>query len=178
MLWIDLVNSLARDPLGQQPPDDRLDDPSWRDKLLSRHDLRPIPDAGWNLDELKALRTLLSRIAVSVAAGRGVRDHDLADLNQALGAAPVTAAIERDADAFTTSLSPGPDPRAGLRFAVAHSCAEFLATADLSRLRLCENPDCAWVFYDNSRSRTRRWCADSCGNLIKVRRFREKHRDD
>ncbi len=31
-----------------------------------------------------------------------------------------------------------------------------------------ENPD------DTTRSRTRRWCADSCGNLIKVRKCRQK----
>jgi len=35
----------------------------------------------------------------------------------------------------------------------------------------------AWAFYDESKNRSRRWCsAAECGNLIKVRRFRERQR--
>ena len=59
-----------------------------------------------------------------------------------------------------------------LLLAIVESFAAFLAEGDPSRLRVCENADCRWVFYDSTRSRTRRWCAGSCGNLIKVREFR------
>jgi predicted RNA-binding Zn ribbon-like protein len=52
-----------------------------------------------------------------------------------------------------------------------------LETGEPGRLKACENVDCFWVFYDNSRNRTRRWCdSRGCGNLIKVRRFRAKRR--
>jgi len=62
-------------------------------------------------------------------------------------------------------------------FAVVESFASFLVEGDPERLKLCENPDCRWVFYDTSRSRTRRWCADSCGNLLKVRKCRQKKKE-
>jgi predicted RNA-binding Zn ribbon-like protein len=39
-----------------------------------------------------------------------------------------------------------------------------------------ENDDCRWVFYDESKSQSLRWCASVCSNLIRVRRFRERHR--
>lgn len=59
---------------------------------------------------------------------------------------------------------------------IAASFAEVLVEGDPSRIKICEDPDCKWVFYDHSRNRTRRWCegASACGNLLKVRRFRER----
>ena len=46
-----------------------------------------------------------------------------------------------------------------------------------SRLKLCENPDCQWAFYDNSRNRSGSWCRMGlCGNRLKNRAYRERHR--
>jgi predicted RNA-binding Zn ribbon-like protein len=60
---------------------------------------------------------------------------------------------------------------------VAASFAELLATGDPTRIKVCANRDCGWFVYDESRNRTRRWCESTgCGNLIKVRRYRERHR--
>ncbi|WP_141639042.1 CGNR zinc finger domain-containing protein, partial [Paenibacillus riograndensis] len=37
------------------------------------------------------------------------------------------------------------------------------------------NPDCLWVYYDDTRNRSKRYCDDKmCGNLMKVRRFRAR----
>jgi len=44
-----------------------------------------------------------------------------------------------------------------------------------SRLKVCGNPDCRWVFYDRSHSRRGAWCdMASCGNLIKNRNLRAR----
>ena len=56
------------------------------------------------------------------------------------------------------------------RLPVARDAAVVLASADLSRLRACQDPQCRWVFRDGTRSRTRRWCAMAgCGNRAKLR---------
>jgi predicted RNA-binding Zn ribbon-like protein len=45
------------------------------------------------------------------------------------------------------------------------------------RLKVCANPDCRWAFYDRSHSRRGTWCdMATCGNLIKNRNFRARHR--
>lgn len=45
------------------------------------------------------------------------------------------------------------------------------------RLKLCENPDCRWAFYDKSRNRSGSWCRMGlCGNRLKNRAYRERHR--
>ncbi len=46
-----------------------------------------------------------------------------------------------------------------------------------SRLRMCANPDCAWVFYDRSRNQQGSWCnMAACGNRLKNRQLRARRR--
>jgi predicted RNA-binding Zn ribbon-like protein len=60
--------------------------------------------------------------------------------------------------------------------AVARSGAEIVAEGPRARLRLCANPHCGLFFYDNSRTRRRRWCSMAvCGNRSKVAAFARKH---
>ncbi len=60
--------------------------------------------------------------------------------------------------------------------AVARSGAELIAEGASARLRLCANPQCGLFFYDNSRTRRRRWCSMAvCGNRSKVAAFARKH---
>ena len=45
------------------------------------------------------------------------------------------------------------------------------------RLKLCENPECLWAFYDGSRNRSGSWCRmGQCGNRLKNRAYRERQR--
>jgi predicted RNA-binding Zn ribbon-like protein len=60
--------------------------------------------------------------------------------------------------------------------AVARSGAEIVAEGTHARLRLCANPHCGLFFYDDSRTRRRRWCSMAvCGNRSKVAAFARKH---
>jgi predicted RNA-binding Zn ribbon-like protein len=60
--------------------------------------------------------------------------------------------------------------------AMARSGAEIIAEGARARLRLCANPHCGLFFYDNSRTRRRRWCSMAvCGNRSKVAAFARKH---
>jgi predicted RNA-binding Zn ribbon-like protein len=60
--------------------------------------------------------------------------------------------------------------------AVARSGAEIIAEGARARLRVCANPQCGLFFYDNSRTRRRRWCSMAvCGNRSKVAAFARSH---
>ena len=58
---------------------------------------------------------------------------------------------------------------------------EAVSAGTWTRLKAC--PDCRWVFYDNTRNASKRWClmqaagpnGRGCGDIAKVRRFRERH---
>jgi len=54
-------------------------------------------------------------------------------------------------------------------------CLDNLLTGDLRRVKRCPSHDCLWLFHDDSKNLSRRWCAmDDCGTLDKVRRYRER----
>ena len=60
---------------------------------------------------------------------------------------------------------------------LAESIARELIQGDPSRLRICENPQCRWVFKDTSRTGKRKWCSmSSCGNRAKVARHRARQK--
>lgn len=66
-----------------------------------------------------------------------------------------------------------PDPAAALARQVALELAEI----DLTRLKRCERPECNLIFYDTTRSGTRRWHAESpCGTRERQRRHRARTR--
>jgi predicted RNA-binding Zn ribbon-like protein len=66
-----------------------------------------------------------------------------------------------------------PTPAATLARRVAFELGEI----DVTRLKRCERPACRLVFYDTTRSGTRRWHAESpCGNRERQRRYRAASR--
>jgi hypothetical protein len=74
-----------------------------------------------------------------------------------------------------------PPPEAGFAGRVLAAVAEGVGDGTFSRLKAC--PDCRWVFYDRSRSKTRVWCGmyagqggRACGTIAKVKRYRQKRR--
>jgi len=62
--------------------------------------------------------------------------------------------------------------------AIARSAAELLVEGRLAPIRRCANPNCRLFFYDDSRTRRRRWCSMAvCGNRHKVAAFlKRQHR--
>ncbi|HTE46969.1 MAG TPA: CGNR zinc finger domain-containing protein [Gemmatimonadaceae bacterium] len=56
---------------------------------------------------------------------------------------------------------------------VALAAAELLASNELRRVRMCAGVGCGWLFLDESRNNSRRWCASGdCGNRARVDQFR------
>ena len=60
---------------------------------------------------------------------------------------------------------------------IAQSAADLLISPELDSVRICKAPDCAWLFLDQSRNHSRRWCdMKVCGNRQKARRhYRRTH---
>jgi predicted RNA-binding Zn ribbon-like protein len=58
---------------------------------------------------------------------------------------------------------------------IVHAAVELLTDGPLDRLKTCGN--CRWVFLDQSRNHSRRWCSmDECGIQMKHARFVERRR--
>jgi len=58
---------------------------------------------------------------------------------------------------------------------IAYRMVEQVLVLPVDRLRICQGPNCAWVFIDSSKAGRRRWCDMAvCGNAAKSRRFYAK----
>ena len=68
------------------------------------------------------------------------------------------------------------DALAGLSVVVAE-LYDGSIKGTLDRLKMCAAEECRRVFFDRSKPATRRWCMSTlCGNRIKTRTYRERHR--
>ena len=59
---------------------------------------------------------------------------------------------------------------------LALAARDLLLSPEVERVRACEAETCRWLFLDNSKSHTRRWCKMKvCGNRVKARRYQARH---
>jgi predicted RNA-binding Zn ribbon-like protein len=137
------------------------------------------------LRRARALREALFAIFSAVAGGDVPGATDLETLNdelkRAMGHARIVAGQGGD------PIRPGSvrGKHAGYRWGwegagddldqilwpVARSAAELLTDDSLARVRECDAGNCAWLFLDTSRNRSRRWCDMTvCGNREKAQR--------
>jgi predicted RNA-binding Zn ribbon-like protein len=174
-LFIDFANSEWYDGRGNLT--DRLRDTPWRRAFLEEWGLdRYGPIDRLALRELTKLRSAIRSIADRLHAGRRPTQDDLEHLNEVLAAYPVRFRVSLGGGKHQLELDPltGRSSRI-IAWEIALSAAQFLAGGELDRLKMCDNPRCLWMFYDETKNRGRRWCGP-CGNVDKVRRFRERHR--
>jgi predicted RNA-binding Zn ribbon-like protein len=176
-IWLDLLNSDWHDHLGSGARQDRLDDPRWLENYITRWglDLGGVPRERVRRS-FRALRKTLRGLVDRIVAGKKVTAEDLARLNAYLGRVPFIRRVRVVGSKTEIIEAPVGDKLAAALAAAARAFAESIAREDLSRLKVCQNKDCLWVFMDASRNRSRRWCEDTCGNLMKVRRYRDRHR--
>ena len=95
-------------------------------------------------------------------------------LNRALRLFPLAAELRNDGG---MALRPARvDAAAGLSAIVAE-LYDGSIRGTLDRLKMCAAEECRRVFFDRSKPATRRWCMSSlCGNRMKTRTYRERHR--
>jgi predicted RNA-binding Zn ribbon-like protein len=155
--------------------DDRLGNEAWVNRFLVRWGL-PRSVSRRHLTQLRELRDLLRMITEQLTSEQAVSDHALEELNAYFEPRSVCERVVRSAvSGFTReSVSVGPISPSS---AVAREFLKLLVDGDQRRLKVCANDTCRWAFYDESRNRIRVWCDSTrCGNVMKVRRFRERKR--
>jgi len=127
--------------------------------------------------EAIALREAIYRIFHALARGETVAAPDLAALNRALAAAPPRRRLAPKGAGFGWQIEGAETSAAMLLAPVLWSAGDLLASDRRRRVRLCANEQCLWLFLDESKAGTRRWCdMASCGNRAKARRHYRRTR--
>ena len=122
--------------------------------------------------EAIALREVIYRIFHAVASGSNPDEVDLDLLNRALHDAPMRTTLLRNESGFGWQVDEETKISAASMLApVLWSAGDLLVAPELARLRECSNDKCLWLFLDDSKNGTRRWCSmQSCGNRAKAHR--------
>jgi predicted RNA-binding Zn ribbon-like protein len=148
-------------------------------KALAREaEHRPVR-AATVLRRALALRGALYRLFKAAIAGWPPRPDDLTALTREL---QIARAHERlTASPHGITLDDGDTTAAldRLLWPVVRAAVDLLTSSRVDRVGQCPGDECGWLFLDTSRSGRRQWCdMKDCGNVAKVRRFRERARDD
>jgi len=175
---IDFINSEFRDFRGRWVRDD-LQQPGWLERFLARWGLEiAAPPDATTLSALLGLRAMLNQMVVTLASGQ-LSATDLATLNAILSKTASIRRIVQVDRGYQLELAPLKKDWDWIQAEIVASFAELLAFHEPQRLKVCENVHCRGVFYDESKSRTKRYCtSNKCANLLKVRRFRDRHKTE
>ena len=125
-------------------------------------------------DSALQLRTSIRAYLECDPAERRKDTEAVRSLNKAMKLFPLVA--ETRGDRSMTLGASRRDAMAGLSVVVAE-LYDGSIKGTLDRLKMCAAEECRRVFFDRSKPATRRWCMSTlCGNRIKTRTYRERHR--
>jgi predicted RNA-binding Zn ribbon-like protein len=95
------------------------------------------------------------------------------DLERVSSRLPLRLVLDADGPRLEPVTSGVVGALSHLLVAVNQSAADDTWT----RLKLCPAEDCQWAFYDQSKNRSKSWCAMGvCGNRAKTRSYRQRQR--
>jgi predicted RNA-binding Zn ribbon-like protein len=127
------------------------------------------------LARAKDLREAMFSVMSGIASGNAppkdaldlVREHWSAGVRgHALRFAAGRVSVELDAAAADLDL---------VAKVAAYRLVEHVLPRPAARIRLCQGPNCSWLFIDTSKAGRRRWCDMAvCGNAAKSRRFQAR----
>jgi predicted RNA-binding Zn ribbon-like protein len=124
-----------------------------------------------------AIRETMFRIFSAIAVGDPVAAKDFVVLRTALANAPSRHQLARSGERCGWRVEVGEPAVASVLAPVLWSAADLMLNAPSRPIRRCANAECLWLFIDQSKNSTRRWCdMNSCGNRAKARRHYAKIR--
>jgi len=129
------------------------------------------------LDRAIRLREALHDLFLAAISGERPPSEAIETLNTTLSEARSRKQLFWDRKQFAWRYRDFSDQPASPLWPIAEAAAELLSSPDSTRIRECSNETCRWLFLDQSKNHSRRWCDMSvCGNRAKARRFHARER--
>lgn len=177
-LWTDFVNSDYHDWRGGDRSEDRLGKANWQQDFLERWQLNAaVPASPEEELSMRNFRIELIALGARLSSGESLTDIEKQWLNGVMQAGHVRRTLTTIDQELKLQLVAVEAHWSQVMAEVAADFALTLVEGEGGRIRICDNSDCRWMFYDDTRSRTQKYCDDKmCGNLMKVRRFRAKRK--
>ncbi len=177
LMCFEIINSSWH--ITHEPFFDPLQDKRWVADFLKKWGLEnhgPVESS--HLDRLAALRSFLTAAAQELLSGAVLSEKHISEMNRYLALDPYYHVLQFEADRYALHKEPTTTGWHVVEGRIVHSFAQLIDRFDLKRIKLCENPECRWIFYDASKNASRCWCGNTCASLIKVRRFRSRQKEN
>jgi predicted RNA-binding Zn ribbon-like protein len=184
-LALDFVNTLGGAPHDPEPPPEwealhrYADLLAWcvRVDVLTEEEADRLSTVGGGeaaLREIIEVREVCWPLLWAVAEGKAPATELLAELTRRERQAVAAAHLTRDGGGFRWRWVFDPDPLSPLH-PLVHAVTSLLLEGPLDRLRMCAG--CRWLFLDESKNQSRRWCAmETCGAHHKKERYVKRRR--
>ena len=123
------------------------------------------------LRRAKDLRESLYNVFKDIIKSNKLKENDLNEINYELSETFTHLKLSYSDHQFNLALEQDPSPDY-LIWYITYSALKLLTSDKLDRIKECEDKECGWMFLDESRNRSRRWCSmEDCGNRNKARRY-------
>lgn len=169
-LCLDFVNS--RWYIAHKPFSDPLNDPKWSAQFCNRWSLPEITASMHGFDKLMAFREFMFQTLMKLCTEQIIGSREMAELNQILLRGNPQKILIRQGDRYLLETHQQSDGITWIMYQIAWSFTALITEYPLAYLKKCGNPACDWIFYDDSKSHTRKWCDNKCASLMKVRKYR------
>ncbi|MGH7932757.1 MAG: CGNR zinc finger domain-containing protein [Candidatus Binataceae bacterium] len=129
--------------------------------------------------EALAIREIIYKVFHAAASDDAPAEDVLRLLNNNLKRAPLRISVERDAGGFGWRVEATEAAATTLLAPILWSAGDLLVGPQLRRVRQCANERCLWLFHDDSKNGSRRWCSMKfCGNRAKAQRHYLRQKQD
>jgi predicted RNA-binding Zn ribbon-like protein len=129
------------------------------------------------VEEARALRAALRRLAEAAAGGRRVPRATVERVNDLLARGAGVTQVVPGEQGYATRRGLRLEEPSDLLVPIAEAAADLLCQADLGRIRQCAHPECVLYFLDGTKNGTRRWCdMRTCGNRANAAAYYRRRR--
>jgi predicted RNA-binding Zn ribbon-like protein len=97
-------------------------------------------------------------------------------LNRVSAEAALAVTFDSEGRAGLRAVGSGLDEALGRLLSIMYTA---MVDGTFSRLKGCANDTCRWLFYDQSKNRSKKWCdMQACGNVVNARAYRRRHQHE
>lgn len=158
---------------------DPLRDYGWLIKLADNWNIKSLPaPTEEELARLIDMRSHFAKLFGKLSGGSKLMKVDIELVNNYMTATSFHRQLQNAEGCYKLSDMPESRNWSWFMAEVAVSFARLCSSEAVRCLKTCQNPECGWFFLDESKSGNRKWCDDTCATLMKVRRFRQKQKEN
>lgn len=129
------------------------------------------------LGRAKELREAMFAVAAALASNESAPKSALSLLREHWLAGAQAHELHSVGGRVLRELRDEPPTFDSIAALLALRMVEHVLALPTERVRICQGPNCSWVFLDTSKAGRRRWCDMAvCGNAEKARRFGARSR--